>query len=282
MLRLMLESSNVWQFFSEYYGEKLLKLAGSIVVAVIVLLIGWKLINWLVKVVQRLIEQRKIDLTLEKFMLSAIRVVLRALLIIQVLGILGIQSASVFALLGGSTLVVGLGLQGSLANFAGGMMILMQKIFQVGDYISDGTHEGTVETINIISTRIRTPDNKLIVLQNGALSNTAITNYSAYDERRLDFTFSVSYQADIVQAKELILRVMEQDERVLAERDKLVLVQRHGDSAVELFAFCWVKRPDYMRTGSDIREKVKYALDDAGIAIPYPQMDVHIIEEAEN
>lgn len=272
---------NIWEYLGQHYGTALLGFLEKIIAALLVCWIGWKIVNWVMKVVHRLIQGRKIDETVEKFTTSIVSVFLRGLVVLQALGILGIESASIFALLGGSTLVVGLGLQGSLANFAGGMMILLQHTFQVGDYISDGSHEGTVESINIISTRIRTPDNKRITLQNGELSNAAITNFSAFPERRLDFQFSIAYQAGIEEARELILRVMEQEENVLQEKDKVVLVKNHGDSAIELFAYCWVKREKYAITGSRIREQVKYAFDKAGISIPFPQMDVHLIRDTE-
>ena len=284
MQTILLDESgwNIWEYLGQHYGTALLQFAEKIVVALLVFWIGWKVVNWVMKAVRRLIQSRKVDVTVEKVATSIVSVFLRILVVLQVLGILGIESASIFALLGGSTLVVGLGLQGSLANFAGGMMILLQHTFQVGDYISNGTYEGTVESINIISTRIRTPDNKRITLQNGELSNSAITNFSAFPERRLDFQFSIAYQADIEEARRLILQVMEQEESVLADKDKKVLVQNHGASAIELFAYCWVKREDYMAAGSRIREQVKYAFDQADVSIPFPQMDVHLIQNTED
>lgn len=282
MCMVLLEQSgwDFWEFLRQHYGEALLQFLERLLVALIILFVGWKLTNWLMKTVHKLMEKRKIDVTLERFASSIVNAVLKLIVVLQALGALGIESASIFALLGGSTLVVGLGLQGSLSNFAGGMLILLQKTFQVGDYISDGTHEGTVESINIISTRMRTPDNKLITLQNGALSNAAITNYSSYEERRLDFNFSISYDADIALARSLITEVMENEDLVLKDREKTVLVKNHGDSAIELFAFCWVKRADYFTAGSNIREQVKYAFDRKAVSIPYPQMDVHLVQDA--
>lgn len=282
MRMVLLEQSgwDFWEFVQQHYGEALLQSLERLLVALIVLFVGWKLTNWLMKMVHRLMEKRRIDVTLERFAASIASALLKLLVVLQALGALGIESASIFALLGGSTLVVGLGLQGSLANFAGGMMILLQKTFQVGDYISDGTNEGTVESINIISTRMRTPDNKMITLQNGALSNAAITNYSAYEERRLDFNFSIAYDADIELAKRLITDVMSAEELVLQDRERTVLVKNHGQSAIELFAFCWVKRADYFAAGSNIREQVKYAFDRRNISIPFPQMDVRLVRNA--
>ena len=280
MTGIMLDSEfDLGRFLLENYGKPALGFLENLILAVVVFVVGWKLVGYAVRMLRRAVEKHKFDITLEKFVISLVSALLRIFLVVQCLGILGIESASLVTLLGGSTLVVGLGLQGSLANFAGGVMILLQKTFQVGDYISDGTHEGTVESINIISTRIRTPDNKLITLQNGALSNAAVINYSAYNERRLAFNFSISYNADMELAKKGILNVMRQDARVLQEKDMAVLVKNHGDSAIELFAYCWVKREDYFRTGSDIRERVKMVFDEEGISIPYPQMDVHLIKE---
>ncbi len=190
----------------------------------------------------------------------------------------GLDATSVVALLGSAGVAIGLAVQGSLSNFAGGVLILLLKPFRVDDYIkmdNDG-HEGTVKEIQLFYTKLATPDNHVVIIPNGSLANSSILNMSTLGERRMDITVGISYDADIRTAREVILKVLEADEAVLKEKDRLVFVQELADSGVNLNVRCWASNEQYWECKWRITEQIKYALDDAGISIPYPQMDVHI------
>ncbi|MDE6608404.1 MAG: mechanosensitive ion channel, partial [Lachnospiraceae bacterium] len=191
---------------------------------------------------------------------------------------LGVDAASVVAVLGSAGVAIGLAIQGSLANLAGGVLILLMKPFKVGDYIIENTggNEGTVEEIQLFYTRLVTPENKIVVLPNGNLSNSSLTNVTYAPDRRLDIKVSISYHSDIKMAKEVLLKILEEDAFTLKEKDMLVYVDELADSAVILGVRCWFQNEDYWAGKWRITENVKYAMDENGIEIPYPQMDVHI------
>ena len=190
----------------------------------------------------------------------------------------GLDATSVVALLGSAGVAIGLAIQGSLSNFAGGVLILLLKPFRVDDYIKvdNEGHEGTVKEIQLFYTKLSTPNNHVVIIPNGALSNSSILNMSTLTERRMDISVSISYDADIRQAREVIMRVLEEDEAVLTSQDRRVFVEELAESGVSLNVRCWADKDDFWECKWRITEKVKYALDDAGIAIPYPQLDVHV------
>ena len=190
----------------------------------------------------------------------------------------GLDATSVVALLGSAGVAIGLAIQGSLSNFAGGVLILLLKPFRVDDYIkvdNDG-HEGTVKEIQLFYTKLSTPNNHVVIIPNGTLSNSSILNMSTLTERRMDILVGISYDADIRQAREVIMKVLEEDESVLATKDRRVFVDTLADSGVNLNVRCWADNETYWECKWRITEKIKYALDEAGISIPYPQLDVHI------
>lgn len=260
--------------------ENLLSLAlpviKSIVFAIVVLIVGLLIIRWVTKKVDRIIDKKELDATLKPFIKSVISVVLKALLVVAIISILGIETTSFVALFGAAGLAVGLAFQGSLSNFAGGVLILVTKPFKVGDYIEANGHSGTVEAIQILYTDLVTVDNKVIRIPNGSLSNASITNYSEKDTRRVDFQFGAGYEADPAKVVRVLTDIVANHPQALKEPEPFVRMSEHGDSAVIYTVRVWVKAADYWTVHFDVIEKVKQRFDEEGLSIPYPQMDVHV------
>ncbi len=257
----------------------LLQLAATIVL----LLVGSRIIRWIVSIVRRSLDKSRAETGVVTFLCSLIRYLLYFVLIMIVLSQFGVTTSSVVAVLGSAGLTLGLALQGSLSNFAGGVLILLLKPFVVGDYILDNGSglEGTVSEISIFYTKLLAVDNKVIAIPNGSLSNTSITNYSGMDRRRVDITVGVSYDADLKLAKEALAAVVAGEERVITEEPSDIFVSSLSDSSVELGVRVWVRTDDYWAVRWHMLEEIKYALDRSGISIPYPQMDVHLSPKEE-
>ena len=249
----------------------------------VLLLVGSRIIRWIVNIVRRSLDRSRAETGVVTFLCSLIRYLLYFVLIMIVLSQFGVTTSSVVAVLGSAGLTLGLALQGSLSNFAGGVLILLLKPFVVGDYILDNGSglEGTVSEISIFYTKLLAVDNKVIAIPNGSLSNTSITNYSGMDRRRVDITVGVSYDADLKLAKEALAAVVAGEERVLAGEPSDIFVSALSDSSVELGVRVWVKTEDYWAVRWHMLEEVKYALDRSGISIPFPQMDVHLSPKEE-
>ncbi len=262
--------------------DKSLELASvlgpKLLVALLVLTVGWKIINYLTQALERLFEKTELDEGLESFLASLASVLLRIILIVSVAGILGFETTTLITMLGAMAFAVGMALQGSLGNLAGGVLILIFKPFRAGDFIEAQGYSGTVKSIQIFQTILRTPDNKQIVLPNGDLSNGAITNYSATGKRRLDMVFGIGYESDLKKAKEILKSLVEADERVIKDDDNpiVIVLGNLADSAVEIYCRVWVKSEDYWSLKFDILEKVKIEFEKANISIPYPQMDINL------
>lgn len=257
--------------------EKILALGIRILLALLVFLIGSQIIKFIRKIVRKSMTRANADTGVMQFVDSFIKATLYVILVFMIATSFGVDAASIIALLGSAGVAIGLAVQGSLSNFAGGVLLLLLKPFKVGDYIiDDAGHEGTVNEIQIFYTRLVTPDNKRIVLPNGALSNNSITNVTAAQMRRMDVIVSISYGSDIKTAKEVLMKVLEEDEAVLKDKDRLVFVDQLAESSVNLDVRCWFKNEDFWPGKWRITENCKYALDQAGIEIPYPQMDVHM------
>lgn len=258
-----------------------LDLGMRILLAVITLVVGTQLIKLLRKIVKKVLTKAEADIGVRQFLDSFLKVALYVVLGFIIAAGFGVDAASIVALLGSAGVAVGLALQGSLSNLAGGVLILVLKPFKVGDYIKEDAagNEGTVSEIQMFYTKLLTGDNKTIILPNGTLANTSMTNVTLADKRRVDVMVGISYDADIKKAKEVLLSVITSDEEVLQNEDKLVFVDNLGDSAVIMGLRCWVKKENYWSVKFRLTENVKYALDEAGIGIPYPQMDVHVKEQ---
>lgn len=254
----------------------ILNFALQVVIALIVYAIGAKLIAFLVKVVKKTMERRNTDLGVIQFLSAVVKYALYFILIMTILGLFGIATTSAVAVLGSCGVAVGLALQGSLSNFAGGVLILLLKPFVVGDYIVQGSNEGTVYEISIFYTKLKTADNKVVVIPNGNLSNSSLVNISHMDKRRVDIVVGIGYEADIRTAKEILSRVAENDPARLKEEELVVYVSDLGASSVDIGVRIWVKTEDYWTARWRMLENIKYELDENHISIPYQQIDVQI------
>lgn len=250
--------------------------AMDLLAAVLILIIGFKVVGAVRRMAERSFARMEMELSLRKFLLSLIQVVLYAVLIFMAAERIGIQSSSIIALLGSAGVTLGLALQGSLSNFAGGVLILLMRPFKVGDYIVSQYGEGTVAVIGLVYTTLNTTDNKTVVIPNGSLSNSPITNATAEKFRRLDLTVGISYQADLKKAKDILLDIYTSHPKVLKDHPIRVFVDQLADSAVIIGGRGWTATDDYWPTRWDITEEIKLRLDEAGIEIPFNQMDVHV------
>lgn len=255
------------------------ELAMPVVFAILTLVIGWSVIKGAVRLAGNQIEKSKLDESLKPFLISVVSVALKVMLVITVISILGIPVASFVAILGAAGLAIGLAFQGALSNLAGGVLLLTMRPFKVGDYIEGGGYSGTVKAIQILYTELITPDNRMIYVPNGNLSNAGIVNYSVHDTRRVDFTFGVGYEADNKHVRETLSEVIHAHDLILKDPEPFIRLSAHGDSAVDYVVRVWVKAEDYWTVHFDIMESVKTRFDQEGISIPYPQMDIHMTGE---
>ena len=291
ILILATEATNVTQIvegveknFLENYEDgaipELLDFAVDVILAFVVFLIGTKIVKWIVNIIRRSMERANAETGVVTFVSSVCKYALYFVLLLMILSHFGVTASSVIAVLGSAGLTLGLALQGSLSNFAGGVLILLLKPFVVGDYIIENQNmqEGTVDEITIFYTKLLTTDNKAIMIPNGALSNTSIVNATAMNKRRLDLRFSVAYNSDIAIVKAILEKAVLGDEAVLKEEDAKVFVSDLLGSAISMGARCWVKTEDYWDAKWRMTENVKVAFDKAGIEIPNNQLEVTVKE----
>lgn len=258
--------------------DKALHLGIRVLLAVLFFIIGVEIIKGIRKIVKKSLIRTNADTGLVQFMDSFIKAALYIVLIFLVAESFGVDATSIVALLGSAGVAIGLAIQGSLSNFAGGVLILLLKPFKVGDYIIEDSkgNEGMVQEIQLFYTKLVTPDDKIIILPNGTLANTSLTNVTATDTRRAEVKVGISYDADLQKAKEVLQNVLRDDEAVLKEMEQVVFVDELGDSAVILALRCWFKNEDFWQGKWRITEQVKLTLDANHIPIPYPQLDVYI------
>ncbi|RCW61980.1 mechanosensitive ion channel family protein [Halanaerobium sp. ST460_2HS_T2] len=252
------------------YGMKLL-------LAIILLIVGL----WLIKFIVRLLEknvQGRFDRTLTSFLMSITKAVLMILLFISIASTMGIEVTSFVAVLGAASFAVGLALQGSLSNFAGGVLLLIFRPFTAGDTIEVAGHKGKVQEIQILYTIMTTFDNKKIMIPNSNISNNSVTNFSAMDKRRVDLTFGIGYDDDFHEAISLLKDLAARHDLILDDPEPIIRVAEHAGSSINIDCKVWVKGPDYWTVFYDMHENVKDAFDEAGIGIPYPQLDIHFDE----
>jgi len=264
----------------DYYWDKLnamtVEYAPKVVVAAITLIIGLLIIKLFRRVLKRLMTERDFDPTLLKFVMDVFTWIFRVLLIISVIGKLGVETTSFVAAIGAAGLAIGLSLQGSLSNFAGGLLIVMFKPFRVGDYIEAQGQSGTVNSIQIFSTQLITSNNQVIYLPNGALSNGTIKNYSQEPLRRAEIVLKVGYDSDLKLVKDVIMQVIKADARILSEPEPLIEIRTLGENGIDVAVYMWGERADYGHIVSDFYENIKVAFENAGIELPYPQRDIHV------
>ena len=275
-LQEMAENPGVIRTYLENLIPDLLGFALQVVIAILVYVIGTRIIKAIVKLVKKSMEHRNADVGVIQFLSAVAKYALYFVLVMMILGLFGIATTSGVAVLGSAGVAVGLALQGSLSNFAGGVLILLLKPFKVGDYIIQGSNEGTVYEISIIYTKLMTADNKVVVIPNGTLSNDSIVNVSHMKERRVDVAVGISYDADIRTAKELLWKLAQEEEARIPDKDAIVFVDNLGASSVDMVLRIWVKAENYWDAKWRLTENVKYVLDENHISIPYQQIDVQI------
>ncbi len=259
--------------FVTEYGPAVLKALATLVV-------GWIVAKFITGIFRKVMTRAKVEATLARFLGNLAYMILMTLVVVTSIQVLGVASTSFIAVIGAAGLAIGLALQGSLANFAAGVMIIGFRPFKAGDYIEAAGTAGSVQEVQIFSTFLKTPDNKLVIVPNSAIMAGAITNYSATGTRRLDLVFGIGYGDDMKKAKQVIEEIISKDARVLEDPKPVVAVAELGDSSVNIVARPWVKSEDYWDLRFDLIETIKRRFDEEGISIPFPQRDVHMIQAA--
>ena len=268
----LVKASQAWIPMIMEYGSRVL-------LAVITLAVGWWLINRLTAKLAHLLALRKADLALQGFISSLVNIILKVLLVVSVASMIGIQTTSFVAAIGAAGLAIGLALQGSLANFAGGVLILLFRPFKIGDWIEAQGVSGTVDSIQIFHTVLRTGDNKTVIVPNGNLSNGIITNYNRQPTRKVVFDVGVDYEADLQKVREVLLALAD-DPRVLKDPAPVVVVTTLGDSAITMSLRVWVDTPNYWDVLFMFNEQSRDRLKAANIDIPFPQRVIRVVQES--
>jgi len=253
----------------------------KVVLALLIFVAGKWIAGLVRKAVRRAMERSKVDATLVGFLSNIVFYLLMVAVVIAAVSQLGIQTTSFVAVLGAAGLAVGLALQGSLSNFASGVLIILFRPFKVGDFVEAGGVAGTIDEIGILATQMHTPDNKGMTVPNSQIMGGQIVNFNAFDTRRCDMSFGIGYQDDIDRAKAVLAEMVAADERCLKEPAPVIVVGALGESSVDILCRPWVKASDYWGLYWDMQERVKKRFDAEGISIPFPQRDVHLYRAAE-
>lgn len=271
----------IQQWYNDH-SAMMVNYAIAFIVAILIYWIGSKVAKVVSKLVGKMLKKRKLDDIVVNFVKNIVYGILMVVVIIAALGQIGIQTASFIAVIGAAGLAIGLALQGSLSNFASGVLIIAFRPFKSGDFIEAGGVAGVVEEIKLFSTFIRSGDNKQIIVPNSSVSGSAIINYSTKPTRRIDLVIGVSYDADIKHAKNVLTEIVEAHANVLKDPAPVVAVAELADSSVNFVVRPWVNSADYWPTHFDLMESIKIRLDEEKIGIPYPQMDVHVHKDSNN
>ncbi len=271
-----LATTPVSDWLPDLVKEYLVPFGIKLVAAIVVLLLGRWVIKLIKKGLTKMMARRKMEPSLNTFLMSLVSVLLTFFLIMAIIGILGINTSSLVALLASAGLAVGMALSGTLQNFAGGVMIMLFKPFKVGDFIEAQGYAGTVKEIQIFNTHVLTPDNKEVILPNGALATGVMTNFSKQGTRRVDWNFSIAYGDDYDKAKSLLLRLCDEDGRIQKTPEPFVELGKLNNSSVDITVRVWVAAADYWAVFFSMNEKVYKAFAAEGLSIPFPQMDVHM------
>ena len=268
----------VLKTFLSALPEKAMNLGIRVLLAVLVFLIGVQLIKLIRSIIRKSMKRANVEVGAVQFVDSFIKAAMYIILVLTIASSFGLDAASIVAVLGSAGVAIGLAVQGSLSNLAGGVLLLILKPFKVGDYIKEDSSgkEGTVTEIQIFYTKLLTFDNQTVILPNGSLANNSLINVSAEPHRRMDIKIGISYKADLKKAKDVLLQVLETDEKTSKDKDRLVFVDELAESAVVLGVRCWFAQEDFWSGKWRITENCKLALDEAGIEIPYNQLDVHV------
>lgn len=263
---------------NEEYINLAIEYGTNIVGALAVFIIGRMVAKFIVKLLGKAMTKAKLDETLSSFLGNIIYFAFLTFVIITALGTLGVNTTSFAAVIAAAGLAIGLALQGSLSNFASGVLIIIFKPFAKGDYIEAAGSSGSVEEVTIFTTKLKTPDNKVVIIPNGGITSGSIVNYSKEKTRRVDMVFGIGYDDDMKLAKKTLEKILSKDDRVLKKPEPVIAVAELGDSSVNIVCRPWVKTPDFWGVKFDTIEAVKNEFDKLGISIPFPQRDVHVHE----
>lgn len=270
-----MEEASKWMAIGQ---EFLMAFGLKALAAIAILIVGRWAAKWLRRVVERLLERGKTDPMIISFVSSIAYIGIMVFVVIAALGQLGIQTTSFIAIIGAAGLAIGLALQGSLANFAAGFLMIIFRPFKVGDFIEGAGVAGTVDSIQIFTTTLRTPDNKLIIIPNAKLSGDNITNYSTAETRRVELTVGAAYESDVRHVRKVLEGIVADDSRILPDPAPFIGISELGDNSVNFVVRVWTQSADFWGVHFDMTERVKLRFDEEGIGIPYPQRDVHIYE----
>jgi small conductance mechanosensitive channel len=251
----------------------------KLVAAILIIIIGRWISRRISRLLGRLLEKNNVDVTMVRFVENLTYYALIVVVFIAAVGQLGINTTSFLTIVGAAGLAIGLALKDSLSNFAAGVMLILFRPFQVGDFVEAGGATGTVHGITMFNTILNTPDNQKVIIPNGIITSNVITNVTANDTRRVDLVIGISYTDDIAKAKKIVSDLLQQEKRVLSNPAPVIAVLELADSSVNLVVRPWVKTGDYWTVRFDLTEKIKNSFDEAGISIPFPQHDVHLFNE---
>ena len=268
-----------WQYFWQNLGDWCIRVGIRIIIAIIVMFISFKIINFIFKRISRRLEKRKADPTLSRVLVNVTRIGLKLLIVSGLVAYVGIQTASITAVIASAGVGVSLAVQGTLSNFAGGMIIIIMRPFKIGDFITSNGQSGTVEDIKLFYTHLCTPDNRMIYIPNGTLANNVIVNNSVKDTRRLDIVFDVAYETNVELAKNLIRKVAQDYDLVLKDPSPFCEVSEYANSSIKLTTRVWVKKEDYWTANWYLLNEIKNIFDENHITIPFNQLDVTIKQE---
>lgn len=265
-----------WEHVNSFISQPVVSIVVRILGALLILFVGFKIARFIANRYDKSRSAQRLNKTVRNFLKNIIKIVLYVAVVIGALIVLGFELSVFSAAIASLGVTIGLALQGGLSNIAGGVMVVAFKPFELGDYIETPDASGTVTDIGIFYTTLTTPDNKKVVVPNGTISNSVVTNYSTHDTRRIDFDFTISYTSSIDDAKKVLMACAKSDERILVDPAPKVMIAGHGESSVTIKLRVWVKNSDYWDVNFDMYEIVKKTFDDTGIEIPYNQLDVHI------
>ncbi|MBT8081968.1 MAG: mechanosensitive ion channel [Gammaproteobacteria bacterium] len=265
-----------WTQVVEYLKTQGVDLAINIAIAIAIFYVGKIVVGLFVRGLRKVMQKREVDKTLETFVGNLVRMALMVVVVIAAISQVGIETTSFIAIFGAAGLAVGLALQGSLSNFAAGVLIVLFRPYRVGDFVEAAGIAGSVEQVQILTTILKTPDNKTIIVPNSQIMDSVITNYSANDTRRVDMVFGVSYDDDLDKVHKTIRELVEADERILKEPACTIAVSELADSSVNFVVRPWVKTSDYWGVHFDLTEAIKKRFDQDGISFPFPQLAVHL------
>ena len=266
--------------YTSYIMDFVMQYGPKLIGAIITLIVGLWIVKRISKFFNKSLEKKEVDPSLRPFLSSMVNTLLKVFLVVSVLSMMGIEMTSFVAILGAAGLAVGLALSGTLQNFAGGVIILILRPFKVGDFIEAQGYSGSVSSIQIFNTILKTPDNKTIIIPNGGLSTGALTNYSTEPTRRVDWTVGIGYGDDIEKARKILLDILTSDERVFKDPAPFIQVSALADSSVNLATRVWVNSGDYWPVSMETNEKIYNEFNKQGINIPFPQMDVHVHQQS--